>query len=129
MGNLILSYISTFDFQSNSKNIYFLILTVSVILVMVVRILFFIVSYKKLLDGETYSSYECGFNPKSITRIFFSFRFFLVTILFLIFDVEIVIMLPLPYLILGINEMLVIYIFFTILVVGLVYEYYYGSLN
>lgn len=96
---------------------------------MVVRILFFIVSYKKLLDGETYSSYECGFNPKSITRIFFSFRFFLVTILFLIFDVEIVIMLPLPYLILGINEMLVIYIFFTILVVGLVYEYYYGSLN
>lgn len=96
---------------------------------MVVRILFFIISYKKLLDGETYSSYECGFNPKSITRIFFSFRFFLVTILFLIFDVEIVIMLPLPYLILGINEMLIIYIFFTILVVGLVYEYYYGSLN
>nr|YP_009108130.1 NADH dehydrogenase subunit 3 [Araneus ventricosus]AIU45752.1 NADH dehydrogenase subunit 3 [Araneus ventricosus] len=108
---------------------YFLMLTVSVMLVMVVSILFFMISYKKLLDGETYSSYECGFNPKSITRMFFSFRFFLVTILFLIFDVEIVMMLPLPYLMLGINEMLIIYIFFTILVVGLVYEYYYGSLN
>lgn len=102
---------------------------ISIILVIVVSVLFFLLSYKKLLDEETFSSYECGFNVRSIARIFFSFRFFLISVLFLIFDIEIALILPIPYLIFRINRMFVIYIFFIVLVIGLIYEYFYGSLN
>nr|YP_009689584.1 NADH dehydrogenase subunit 3 [Neoscona multiplicans]QCF46303.1 NADH dehydrogenase subunit 3 [Neoscona multiplicans] len=108
---------------------YLFSLMLSFMLVMVMSILFFMISYKKLLDAETFSSYECGFNVKSITRMFFSFRFFLISILFLIFDIEIALMLPIPYLVLGSSTMLTIYLFFLILVLGLMYEYIYGSLN
>nr|QHH25567.1 NADH dehydrogenase subunit 3 [Argiope ocula] len=104
-------------------------LMVSMILVLVVSVLFFFVSYKKLLDSETFSSYECGFNVMSVARLFFSFRFFLISILFLIFDVEIALMLPIPYLVFKMNTEICIYFFFLILVLGLMYEYFYGSLN
>ncbi|CAL1286581.1 unnamed protein product [Larinioides sclopetarius] len=75
-----------------------MIILVSLLSVIVVTILFLIISYKKLLDTETFSSYECGFNIKSLARIFFSFRFFKTSILFLIFHVEIDLVLPIPYL-------------------------------
>nr|YP_009691841.1 NADH dehydrogenase subunit 3 [Argiope perforata]QEG58621.1 NADH dehydrogenase subunit 3 [Argiope perforata] len=104
-------------------------LLMTMILVLVVSVLFFLVSYKKLLDTETFSSYECGFNVMSVARVFFSFRFFLISILFLIFDVEIALMLPIPYMIYKMDVMLTIYMFFMVLVVGLMYEYFYGSLN
>nr|QNV12095.1 NADH dehydrogenase subunit 3 [Argiope bruennichi] len=102
---------------------YFSMLLLSMVLVIVVSILFFLVSYKKLLDTETFSSYECGFNVSSVARVFFSFRFFLISILFLIFDVEIALMLPIPYLVFSMDVMLTIYLFFLVLVIGLMYEY------
>nr|AIA77340.1 NADH dehydrogenase subunit 3 [Argiope amoena] len=108
---------------------YFLMLLLSLILVAVVSLLFFVISYKKLLDTETFSSYECGFSVMSVARVFFSFRFFLISILFLIFDVEIALMLPIPYLVYKVDVLFTIYIFFMILVLGLMYEYFYGSLN
>nr|YP_009240918.1 NADH dehydrogenase subunit 3 [Neoscona nautica]ALF63152.1 NADH dehydrogenase subunit 3 [Neoscona nautica] len=101
----------------------------SMLLVLIVSMLFFIISYKKLLDTETFSSYECGFNVKSLVRMFFSFRFFLISILFLIFDIEIALLIPIPYLMLDESKMLIIYMFFMMLILGLLYEYYYGSLN
>nr|YP_009117193.1 NADH dehydrogenase subunit 3 [Neoscona theisi]AJE26549.1 NADH dehydrogenase subunit 3 [Neoscona theisi] len=108
---------------------YLFSLVLSFVLVVVVSILFFMVSYKKLMDTETFSSYECGFNVKSVARMFFSFRFFLISILFLIFDIEIALMLPIPYLMLSGDKMMIIYMFFFVLVLGLIYEYFYGSLN
>nr|YP_009240931.1 NADH dehydrogenase subunit 3 [Neoscona adianta]ALF63165.1 NADH dehydrogenase subunit 3 [Neoscona adianta] len=108
---------------------YFVGLLLSFLMVVIVSILFFMIPYKKLLDTETFSSYECGFNVKSIARMFFSFRFFLISILFLIFDIEIALMLPIPYLMLSGDKMMIIYMFFLVLVLGLVYEYMYGSLN
>nr|YP_009161625.1 NADH dehydrogenase subunit 3 [Cyclosa argenteoalba]AKN58354.1 NADH dehydrogenase subunit 3 [Cyclosa argenteoalba] len=108
---------------------YLLMLLVIVILVMLVSLLFFYISYKKLLEFEMSSSYECGFNLISMARMFFSFRFFLITILFLIFDVEIALMLPIPYLISSTFISLVFYFFVVVLVIGLIYEFYYGSLE
>nr|YP_009228897.1 NADH dehydrogenase subunit 3 [Xenoturbella profunda]ALS20097.1 NADH dehydrogenase subunit 3 [Xenoturbella profunda] len=50
----------------------------------------------KTTDQEKLSPYECGFTPKSNTRIPFSIRFFYIAILFIMFDLEIALLLPWP---------------------------------
>lgn len=92
---------------------------------MFIYFIFYIISFKKRNEREKISAYECGFDGGSFSRIIFSYRFFLISILFLVFDVEIVLLIPFTFLVGGIYEM----IFIIILMVGLIYEYIYGSLE
>nr|YP_010960529.1 NADH dehydrogenase subunit 3 [Benthodesmus simonyi]WNH37932.1 NADH dehydrogenase subunit 3 [Benthodesmus simonyi] len=85
-----------------------------------------------LPDHEKLSPYECGFDPLGSARLPFSLRFFLVAILFLLFDLEIALLLPLPW---GDQLPTPLTTFFwasTILVLltlGLIYEWLQGGLE
>nr|YP_010956920.1 NADH dehydrogenase subunit 3 [Saurida brasiliensis]WMY90078.1 NADH dehydrogenase subunit 3 [Saurida brasiliensis] len=83
-------------------------------------------------DTEKLSPYECGFDPLGSARLPFSLRFFLVAILFLLFDLEIALLLPLPWGDQLTSPTITLYWTTSILVLltlGLVYEWIQGGLE
>nr|ACA62520.1 NADH dehydrogenase subunit 3 [Drosophila haleakalae] len=113
----------------------FSIIFIALIIMMIsfiVMILASILSKKTLVDREKSSPFECGFDPKSSSRLPFSLRFFLITIIFLIFDVEIALILPM-IIIFKFSNLLVwsvtSIIFILILLIGLYHEWNQGMLN
>nr|DAC76980.1 TPA_asm: NADH dehydrogenase subunit 3 [Sceloporus woodi] len=83
-------------------------------------------------DTEKLSPYECGFDPLGSARLPFSLRFFLVAILFLLFDLEIALLLPLPWasnLKNPTETITLAIIILLLLTLGLVYEWCQGGLE
>nr|YP_009236034.1 NADH dehydrogenase subunit 3 [Pungitius hellenicus]AME17750.1 NADH dehydrogenase subunit 3 [Pungitius hellenicus] len=83
-------------------------------------------------DHEKLSPYECGFDPLGSARLPFSLRFFLVAILFLLFDLEIALLLPLPWgdqLATPLLTFLWATAVLSLLTLGLVYEWIQGGLE
>nr|YP_010956686.1 NADH dehydrogenase subunit 3 [Citharichthys cornutus]WMY89779.1 NADH dehydrogenase subunit 3 [Citharichthys cornutus] len=83
-------------------------------------------------DYEKLSPYECGFDPMGSARLPFSMRFFLVAILFLLFDLEIALLLPLPWgdqLASPITTFSWAAAVLVLLTLGLIYEWLQGGLE
>ena len=105
-------------------------LTVASILSTVIFVLSYFVTPQKA-DQEKVSAYECGFNPFDDARATFDVRFYLVAILFLIFDLEVSFLFPWS-LVLGDIPLLGFWsmiIFLVILTIGFVYEWFKGALE
>nr|YP_010350403.1 NADH dehydrogenase subunit 3 [Ixodes myrmecobii]UOK09884.1 NADH dehydrogenase subunit 3 [Ixodes myrmecobii] len=84
----------------------------------------------KFLNKEKLSPFECGFDPFSISRVSFSLKFFMIAIIFLIFDIEIILILPFPFIM---NKKMIfpitITFIMTIILLGLLYEWNKGMLE
>ena len=72
---------------------------------------------------EVLSSYECGFEPSGLSRLPFCMKFFLLAIIFLVFDVEVSFFVPTLY------ASSLVFFFSLLLLLGLFLEYLYGGLD
>jgi NADH-ubiquinone oxidoreductase chain 3 len=117
------------------EQIMFVIFSLGLILILITSVviaLASLLSKKSIIDREKRSPFECGFDPKSSSRLPFSLRFFLIAVIFLIFDVEIALLLPLIILLPSANPSIwsgVGFLFLLILLVGLFHEWNQGALN
>nr|YP_010439610.1 NADH dehydrogenase subunit 3 [Bastilla crameri]UTC33500.1 NADH dehydrogenase subunit 3 [Bastilla crameri] len=112
-----------------------LMMNIFIIIALISNILMFlsiILSKKSFSDREKSSPFECGFDPKSSARIPFSLHFFLITVIFLIFDVEIALIFPIIPLFKMVNFFLwtkISFFFLIILILGLYHEWNQNMLN
>ena len=86
---------------------------------------------KKHPTAEKLAPFECGKDPFSLPKGRFAIKFYLVGILFILFDVELVFLYPwaVVYRTLGISGLIEIGLFLGILMVGFVYAWDNGALN
>nr|QYC35487.1 NADH dehydrogenase subunit 3 [Cyphonocerus sanguineus klapperichi] len=90
------------------------------------------ISLKTMTDREKSSPFECGFDPKSSPRISFSLHFFLIAVIFLIFDVEITLLMPFILTLKTTNTLsfsIMMSLFIMILLIGLYHEWKQGALK
>lgn len=82
-------------------------------------------------DSEKLSPYECGFEAFEDSRMKFDVRFYLVAILFIIFDLEIAFLFPWAIVLdeIGMFGFLAMVVFLGILVIGFIYEWKKGALE
>nr|YP_009241692.1 NADH dehydrogenase subunit 3 [Dichomeris ustalella]AMP87959.1 NADH dehydrogenase subunit 3 [Dichomeris ustalella] len=113
----------------------FSILSMSLMIILISNIMMMlsiILSKKTFMDREKCSPFECGFDPKSSARIPFSLHFFLITVIFLIFDVEIALIFPMISSFMMTNFIIwmkISFFFLLILLLGILHEWNQNMLN
>nr|UXX50269.1 NADH dehydrogenase subunit 3 [Haemaphysalis hystricis] len=108
----------------------FMKISIMFLIPLLLLMMFMIMHFKNLKNKEKLSPFECGFDPFSFSRVPFSLKFFYIGIIFLIFDVEIIIIVPFP-MIMNCNY----YLFLSFLTInliilfGLVFEWKLGMID
>nr|APP87490.1 NADH dehydrogenase subunit 3 [Periphyllus acerihabitans] len=106
-------------------NLMFMILILLILLMITI-------SMKMKFNFNKSAPFECGFDPFNKSRIPFSLNFYLIAIIFLIFDIEISIIMPMILNFKISNMMyfnLIFILFFMFMVLTIFYEWKFGSLN
>nr|YP_009971818.1 NADH dehydrogenase subunit 3 [Deporaus marginatus]QNH68705.1 NADH dehydrogenase subunit 3 [Deporaus marginatus] len=102
------------------------------IILVILMALLNLISKKTFSDREKSSPFECGFDPKNSARLSFSIQFFLIAVIFLIFDVELTLLIPMIISMKNsnmLNYSITIMFFIFILLLGLYHEWNQGALN
>lgn len=112
---------------------YFSILLFLIFSIILSTIIFFLSFFlsSKLDDAEKLTAYECGFNPFSDSRSEFDVKFYIVAILFIIFDLEISFLFPFSVCLntISISGVYFMLLFLIILTIGFFYEWKKGALD
>ena len=103
---------------------------VSVVIGLALLVSPFIIAYRQP-DAEKLSAYECGFNAFDDARMTFDVRYYLVAILFIIFDLEVAFLFPWAVSLgdIGMFGFWSMVVFLGVLTVGFVYEWNKGALE
>lgn len=123
--NFLLNF---FEFQTNKIILIFVVLS---FLLSCVILLLSVLLASQNPYYEKVSAYECGFEPFEDARNKFEVRFYIVAILFIIFDIEIVYMLPwiMNMFYIGSQGFWLMAIFILVLILGFIYEIIKGALD
>ncbi|WP_336276768.1 NADH-quinone oxidoreductase subunit A [Bartonella sp. CB178] len=108
----------------------FIFIVVSAVITGVLLIMPYVVAYRSP-DPEKLSAYECGFNSFDDARMKFDIRFYLVSILFIIFDLEVAFLFPwaVSFSSVGMFGFFSMIVFLALLTIGFVYEWKKGALE
>ena len=118
----------------NSFYLEYLPIAVFIIIAFGLSILFAFSSWlvsKQNPDAEKLSPYECGFEPFEDARVKFDVRFYLIAILFIIFDLEIAFLIPWSVALseIGLYGFFSMLVFLFLLTIGFIYEWKKGALE
>ena len=129
-GNFITRQRLSQSFLKNSLTRYIAYFLQSFLFFFIILLLCYIITIKNPYN-EKNSGYECGFDPFTDAREPFYVKFYLISILFIIFDVEVVFFFPwaISFKQLFFFGYYIMYIFIIILLIGFVYEWKKGSLD
>lgn len=121
------------DFQSvdPSRGVAINYLIWPLILTLVLLTVGLLIKFRSTKAPERITPFECGFDPSHQLRSPFSMRFFLVRLAFLVFDIEIALILPLPMVVFHNSYLSMVWfsLIFVLLFLGAVFEWNLGSLE
>lgn len=132
---------SAFSLPTYPRYIKLFMLIFIILLLLTFFILFLLNFLSSFISNNSFSEfsreearrYECGFEQNSVSRVPLSIRYFILTLVFLVFDIEIILLLFTPFeLFLSLNTSYVIFlslIFILLLFLGLLYEWFDGALE
>ncbi|MCP4354638.1 MAG: NAD(P)H-quinone oxidoreductase subunit 3 [Proteobacteria bacterium] len=108
-----------------------LFLLVSLAIGLAMLLIPFVVAKRKKGPTAKYDAYECGNKPFESPRKIIDFKFYLIAILFIIFEVELCVLFPyvLNFEALGLTGYIVMMIFLGLLTIGFIYEWKKGVLD
>ncbi len=114
--------------------IEYIYIFIFIIISLLISLIVFLLSYilaSQTYDSEKLSAYECGFQPFEDARNKFDIKFYLVAILFIIFDLEVSYLFPWGIYLndLGFYGFWWMMLFLFILTIGFIYEWMKGALN